>query len=75
MPAGDRQPFELLMDDEAWAAEPARVANEEFGHTVEWDPGTQRRWTCTRCDRVVICVGTNIYGLAVRERCEPELDA
>lgn len=71
MPAGDRQPIELLMDDDAWAAEPARVANEEFGHSVEWDPGAQERWTCKVCDRAVIRVGTNIYGSAVRDRCTP----
>lgn len=68
MPAGDRQPLDLLNDDEAWRKEPKRVADEEFGHDVAWDPGAQERWTCRRCDRAVLRVGTNIYGSAVRER-------
>ncbi len=69
MPAGDRQPVELLADDAAWHREPKRVADEEFGHAVKWDPGTQRRWTCVHCGCAVLQVGTNIYGSAVRERC------
>lgn len=68
MPVGDKQPVELLMDDEAWRREPVRLA-EEMGHVVEWDPGTQQRWTCVLCTRAVIRVGCNIYGSAVRERC------
>lgn len=70
MPVGDRQPVELLMDDEAWKREPARIANDEFGHDVHWDPGAQERWTCTRCGNCVLRVGCNIYGSAVRETCE-----
>lgn len=27
MPVGNRQPIELLTDDEAWAREPVRIAN------------------------------------------------
>jgi hypothetical protein len=69
MPVGDRQPVELLMDNAAWAREPARLA-EELGHAVGWDPCRQERWTCRTCGRAVIRVGCNIYGSAVRERCE-----
>jgi hypothetical protein len=68
MPAGDRQPLELLADDEAWRHEPVRVA-EALGHVVEWDPGTQDRWTCVLCCRAVLRAGTNIYGSAATEPC------
>lgn len=70
MPVGDRQPVELLTDDVAWRREPSRIANDEFGHSVEWDPGTQERWTCTACGRAVLRVGCNIYGSAVEVRCD-----
>lgn len=71
MPVGDRQPVELLMDDEAWKREPVRLA-EEMGHDVYWDPGSQVRWTCKRCGNAVLVVGVNIYGSAVTERCKGE---
>lgn len=70
MPVGDRQPIELLMDDEAWKREPARIANDEFGHNVHWDPGTQQRWTCRHCGNAVLRVGCNIYGSAVERTCD-----
>lgn len=69
MPAGDRQPVELLLDKEAWKREPIRVANEELGHDVRPDHGTQERYTCGRCGNAVLRVGANIYGSAVREMC------
>jgi hypothetical protein len=69
MPVGDVQPVELLADGAAWKDEPARLARQ-FGHQPAWDPGTQQRWTCNRCGRAVLRVGTNIYGSAVRERCD-----
>jgi len=56
--------------DEAWANEPVRIANDEFGHKVKWDPGRQERWTCTECSRAVLRVGCNIYGSAVEDRCD-----
>lgn len=68
MPAGDRQPPDLLADEVAWKREPVRVA-EALGHVVEWDPGAQRRWTCGPCGRAVLQVGTNIYGSAVTDVC------
>lgn len=70
MPAGEIQPVALLLDDEAWAREPIRVANDEYGHDVVEDTCSQTRYTCRRCQRFVMVVGTNIYGPAVRERCE-----
>lgn len=69
MPAGDKQPMELLLDDTAWANEPVRLA-EEMGHNVKVDHGTNRRWICITCDSAVLVVGTNIYGSALRFRCE-----
>lgn len=72
MPVGDRQPVELLMDDEAWAAEPARLA-AELGHSVASDPGGYAdRWTCAACGRAVLRAGCNIYGSAVTDRCGGE---
>lgn len=68
MPVGDQQPLDLLMDDEAWACEPVRLA-EEMGHSMYADHGTQRRWTCRTCGNAVLVVGCNIYGSAVSERC------
>lgn len=70
MPVGDRQPIELLEDEAAWKREPVRIANDELGHDVHWDPGAQERWTCSRCGNCVLRVGCNIYGSAVRETCE-----
>lgn len=71
MPAGDRQPIDLLMDDDAWAREPARVA-EELGHDVYADHGAQERWTCKSCAACVIRVGCNIYGSATQRACPGE---
>lgn len=70
MPVGDRQPTELLMDDKAWADEPRRLAEDEFGHHVEHDAGSNERYTCAACGRAVIRVGTNIYGSAVTVGCQ-----
>jgi hypothetical protein len=70
VPVGDRQPIELLEDEAAWNREPIRIANEEFGHNVEYDGVTHERYTCTRCGNAVLRVGCNIYGSAVRETCE-----
>ena len=42
------------------------------GHDLEWDPpfmGNGQRWTCARCGRAAIRVGTNEYGMAVLGRC------
>jgi hypothetical protein len=70
MPVGDRQPVELLLDDEAWAREPVRLV-EELGHTPVSDPGGYAdRWTCEACGRAVLRAGCNIYGSAVEQRCE-----
>jgi hypothetical protein len=68
MPVGDKQPYELLIDEAAWKREPVRLA-EEQGHTVTWDPGPIERWTCDRCGNAVLRYGTNIYGSAVTEPC------
>jgi hypothetical protein len=68
VPVGDMQPVELLEDAEAWAREPARLA-EEMGHAVQWDAVRGERWTCVRCGSAVLRVGCNIYGSAVAERC------
>lgn len=70
MPVGDRQPIALLEDRGAWAREPVRLADEEFGHHVEYDGGTNERWTCTSCGRAVLRVGCNIYGSAVTVGCQ-----
>jgi hypothetical protein len=70
MPVGNKQPIELLMDDEAWEREPIRLA-EEQGHKVEYDGVTQERYTCTVCGKAVLRVGCNIYGRAATEPCRP----
>lgn len=67
MPVGDRQPVELLLDDDAWADEPARLA-AALGHDLVRDGA--ERWTCRRCDRAVLRCGTNIYGSAVETSCD-----
>lgn len=69
MPAGDRQPVELLNDAVAWAEEPARVA-VELGHDVDFDGVRGERWTCRDCGFAVVREGVNIYGRAATERCE-----
>jgi hypothetical protein len=71
MPAGDQQPVELLRDDEAWAREPVRVA-EELGHDVVFDGVRGERWTCVRpnCGQAVLREGVNIYGRAATLSCE-----
>lgn len=70
MPVGDRQPLELLRDDRAWADEPRRLAEDVFGHRVEFDAVTNDRWTCGHCGRAVLRVGVNIYGSAVTVGCQ-----
>lgn len=68
MPAGDQQPYELLMDDQAWAREPIKVAHA-LGHQVYPDHGAQERYTCSLCRFAVIRVGCNIYGTAATLPC------
>jgi len=70
MPAGDRQPQELLLNYAAWLREPVRVA-EELGHSVERDSfaNGRERWTCKVCRQAVIREGTNIYGGAATGPC------
>lgn len=70
MPAGDLQPTSLLLDEGAWADEPARLA-QQLGHNVEQDGSG--RWTCVGCHRAVLRCGTNIYGSAVEEHCDVPL--
>lgn len=68
MPAGDKQPYELLMNDQAWAREPIKVAHA-LGHQVYPDHGAQERYTCHQCGFAVIRVGCNIYGTAATLPC------
>jgi len=76
MPVGDRQPIELLQDDQAWADEPRRLAEDVFGHRTvpdgcdRTDPHTCDRLTCSSCGRAVLRIGRNIYGSAVQVGCQ-----
>ncbi|WP_433730863.1 hypothetical protein ACQP2Y_21205 [Actinoplanes sp. CA-051413] len=74
MPVGDQHPLELLNDD-AWADEPRRLADDVFGHRMRAcncgsDPARERHYECGQCGRTAFTVDGAVKGAAVQVGCQ-----